>query len=163
CTVGPDYQEPQQNIAKGWLQTSKSSSVKEAPIHDADWWNTFHDQTLTDLVHQGYLNNLTVQIAGVRVLQTRALLAQSVGQLYPQQQAITGNYTYQKIGGGELQRLLPSDFTSVSLGLSASWELDFWGKYRRAIQSKDASFLASFAAYDNALVSLTSDVATSYI
>ena len=163
CMVGPDYKEPPQNIAQNWLQTSKNSSVKQTPIHDAAWWNSFHDQTLTDLIHQGYLNNLTLQMAGARVLETRALLAQSVGQLYPQQQGASASYTYQKIGGGELQNLLPSDFQSAQVGLSATWELDFWGKYRRAIQSKDASFLASFAAYDNALITLTSDVATSYI
>ena len=49
------------------------------------------------------------------------------------------------------------------LGVSASWELDFWGKYRRAILSNDAAFLASYAAYDNALVTLTADIATTYI
>lgn len=160
--VGPDYQEPQKNIADHWLQTSHSK-VKTTPIQNADWWRTFHDPTLTSLIYQGYQNNLTLQIAGVRVLQTRAQLAQSVGQLYPQQQALVGNLTYQRIGGGSLQGILPPDFTSVALGATASWELDFWGKYRRAIQSNDATFLASFAAYDNALVSLTADIASSYI
>lgn len=163
CMVGPDYKEPPTNVANHWLQTSKSANVKETPVRDASWWQTFNDPTLTALIYQGYQNNLTVQIAGVRVLQTRAQLAQSVGQLYPQQQALFGNYTTQQIGGGELQKLLPSNFQSVQLGVTATWELDFWGKYRRAIQSKDANFLSSFAAYDNALVSLTADVATSYI
>lgn len=162
CMVGPDYKEPKTNVAEHWLQTPKSS-VKEAPIQDANWWKTFNDPTLTALINQGYQNNLTVQIAGARVLQTRAQLAQAVGQLYPQQQGLAGNYTYQKIGGGSLQSLLPSDFVTASLGFSATWELDFWGKYRRAVQSKDANFLASLAAYDNALVSLTSDIASSYI
>ncbi len=162
CMVGPDYKEPKKNIADHWLQVSHSS-VKEAPIHDASWWETFRDPTLTSLIYQGYQDNLTVQIAGVRVLQTRAQLAQSVGKLYPQQQALVGNYTYYKIGGSELRGLLPPEFVAASLGFSASWELDFWGKYRRAIQSNDASFLASFAAYDNALVTLTSDIASTYI
>ena len=96
CMVGPDYKEPRKNIANHWLQTSHSS-VKETPIQDASWWETFCDPTLTALIYQGYQDNLTVQIAGVRVLQTRAQLAQSVGQLYPQQQALVGNYTYYKI------------------------------------------------------------------
>lgn len=163
CMVGPDYKEPPKNIAPNWLRDSKSSSVKQTPIHDEAWWQTFHDPNLTALIHQGYQNNLTLQIAGAHILQTRAQLAQSVGKLFPQQQALGGNYTYQKVGGGELQSLLPSDFQSASVGFSASWELDFWGKYRRAVQANDASFLASFAAYDNALVSLTADTASSYI
>jgi len=163
CMVGPDYQEPNKKITQHWLQASNSSTVKQAPIRDATWWETFDDPTLTALICLGYVNNLNLQIAGVRVLKARAQLAQSVGQLYPQQQALVGNYTYQKIGGGSLQNLLPSDFETLSLGLSATWELDFWGKYRRAIQANDANFLASFAAYDNALVTITADIATSYI
>ena len=49
------------------------------------------------------------------------------------------------------------------IGLSASWEIDFWGKFRRAVESADASLMAAVADYDNALVSLTGDVANSYI
>ncbi|WP_133127883.1 efflux transporter outer membrane subunit [Legionella nagasakiensis] len=161
--VGPNYKEPKVKVADRWLQTHKRSPVTEAPPKNANWWNVFHDSTLTSLINQGYHNNISLQIAGVRVLQTRAQLAQSVGELYPQQQAMTGNYTYQRIGGGSLETLLPSSFETASLGFSASWELDFWGKYRRAIRSNDAAFLASVAAYDNALVTLTADIASTYM
>lgn len=160
--VGPDYKEPKKKIARHWLQTSHSN-VKEASIRDANWWKTFGDPTLIALIYQGYQNNLTIEIAGAKVLQTRAQLAQSVGKFYPQQQAMLGNYTYYKIGGSEFKHILPPEFEAASLGFTSSWELDFWGKYRRAIQSNDATFLDSLAAYDNALVSLTSDIATDYI
>lgn len=159
--VGPDYKEPHANVAKHWL--NKSAAVKETPIHDTAWWEVFHDSNLTSLIHAGYHNNLSVQAAGVRVLQARAQLAQVVGELYPQQQALIGSYNYNRIGGGSLQGLLPQSFDTALLGFSANWEIDFWGKYRRAIQSNDATFLASLAAYDNALVSLTADIATAYI
>ena len=49
------------------------------------------------------------------------------------------------------------------MGATASWEIDFWGKFRRAVESEDANFLGSIAAYDNALVSLTADVARTYV
>lgn len=159
--VGPDYKEPQKNIADHWIK--HHSSIKETTPHDASWWKTFHDPTLTTLINQGYHNNLTLQSAGVRVLQERAILAQSVGELYPQQQALVGNYNYQRIGGSSLQGFLPPSFETASLGFSISWELDFWGKYRRAIQANDASFFASLAAFDNALVTLTADIANTYI
>ena len=159
--VGPDYKEPQQNVAKHWL--NKNATVKETPIHDAAWWEVFHDRNLTSLIHTGYRQNLSLQATGVHVLQARAQLAQSVGQLYPQQQALTGSYNYNRIGGGSLQGLLPPTFDTALLGFNANWEIDFWGKYRRAIQSNDATFLASLSAYDNALVSLTADIATAYI
>ncbi|MDX1837202.1 transporter [Legionella taurinensis] len=161
CMVGPDYKEPAKNVAPYWLQ--KNPAVKVAPINNADWWKVFHDPTLTHLIHCGYHNNLSLQIAGVRVLQARAKLAQSVGELYPQQQVLNGSYTHVRTGGGELQGILPDKFDTASVGLSASWEIDFWGKYRRAIRANDAAFLASLAAYDNALVSLTADIANAYI
>ncbi|STX49893.1 outer membrane efflux protein [Legionella hackeliae] len=161
CMVGPDYKEPPKPIADQWLQ--KSPAVKPIPLRDANWWKAFNDPTLTCLIELGYHNNLTVQSAGVRVLQARAQLAQSVGELYPQQQAMAGNYTYNRIGGSSLQTLLPSSFETATVGGTASWELDFWGKYRRAIRSDDATFLASVAAYDNALVILSSEIASAYV
>ncbi len=161
CMVGPNYKEPIKPVAAHWPK--KNASVKETPFKDTKWWQVFHDPVLTSLIYQGYHNNLTLQTAGVRVLQTRALLAQSVGELYPQQQAVVSNFTYYQIGGSELQSVLPSSLETLSLGFSANWEIDFWGKYRRAIQANDAVFLSSIAAYDNALVTLTADVATTYI
>ena len=59
--------------------------------------------------------------------------------------------------------MLPSTFDAATLGLGVNWEIDFWGKYRRAIKANDASFLASLAAYDQALVTLTADIASAYI
>jgi NodT family efflux transporter outer membrane factor (OMF) lipoprotein len=159
--VGPDYKEPVKDIAAHWKKPDKA--VKESHIQNANWWHVFRDPTLNALIQQGYTHNLSIQATGVHVLQARAQLAQSVGELYPQQQTITGNLTYNRIGGQELQFLLPSTFTTTTLGVNASWELDFWGKYRRAIMANDASFLASYAAYDNALVSLSADIATNYI
>ncbi|KTD20212.1 outer membrane efflux protein [Legionella lansingensis] len=158
--VGPNYKEPQKTVMAQWLQNSPA--VKAAPLQDANWWQVFNDPTLTSLICQGYLNNLSLQSAGVHVLQARAQLAQAVGTLYPQEQAMIGNYTYYRIGGGYLQDILPQTFETALLGFTASWELDFWGKYRRAIQSDNAAFLASFAAYNNALVTLTADIASTY-
>ncbi len=159
--VGPDYKEPQKSVAKNWLK--KSQAVNNKPVKDASWWTVFHDPNLTALINSGYQNNLSLQSAAVRVLQARAQLAQSVGELYPQQQAITGNYNYNRIGGSSLQMVLPPVFETALMGFSANWEIDFWGKYRRAIQSNEATFLASFAAYDNALITLTADIASAYI
>ena len=159
--VGPNYKEPKKQVAAHWA--NKNATVKETPFKDTKWWQEFHDPTLTALINQSYQNNISLQIAGVRVLQTRAQLAQSVGQLYPQQQTMIGNYNYNQIGGTSFQQILPPKFDTALLGFSANWEIDFWGKYRRAIQANDAAFLASLAAYDNALVTLTSDTASTYV
>lgn len=159
--VGPDYKEPAKRVANHWVEPG--TTVHEKPIQNAYWWKTFQDPTLSCLINLGYRNNYTVQMAASRVLKARATLAQSVGKLYPQKQDFIGNLTYQRIGGQEFEFVLPSTFTSALLGVSANWEIDFWGKYRRKVLSDDAAFLSSFAAYDNALVSLTADIATTYI
>ncbi|MDF1758438.1 MAG: efflux transporter outer membrane subunit [Legionellaceae bacterium] len=159
--VGPDYKEPKKRIAENWIQPDKS--VNSGAIKNANWWEVFKDPTLVCLIKLGYTNNLSLQAAATRVLKSRAALAESVGGLYPQNQNFTGNLIYQRVGGQSLQFVLPSEFMTNMLGVSAGWELDFWGKYRRKVLSSDASFLSSYAAYDAALVSLTADIATVYI
>lgn len=161
CMVGPEYKEPCKPITEEWK--INDDSVSEQPFEKAKWWEVFHDDVLTQLIQEGYAGNLSLQSTGVKVLQARAQLAQSVGELYPQQQDIIGNLTYYRMGGSQFQHLLPNYFATDTLGITANWEIDFWGKYRRAIQSNNATFLASIAAYDNALVTLTSDIASVYI
>lgn len=169
--VGPDYQRPSTDVASTWdtsdgqTKSNKSiSSVTEQPARNEAWWNVFHDPVLTSLIQEGYHHNLSLQSTGVSVLQARAQLAQSVGELYPQQQGMSGNYTHQEIGeGNTLTSLIPSSFDTDAVTFSSTWEADFWGKYRRAIRSNDATFLASLAAYDQALVTLTADIASCYM
>lgn len=163
--VGPRYKEPINQVMNQWLDiTPKTKNkINAASFKNRIWWRSFQDPTLNQLINEAYHNNLSLQTAGVHVLQTRAELAQSTGELFPQQQALFGNYTYNRIGGSSLDGLLPPDFLTAILGFTANWELDFWGKYRHAILSNDATFLASFAAYDNALITLTADVADAYI
>lgn len=161
CMVGPNYKEPPQAIAEHWKKTDKS--IQESKIQNAAWWQAFRDPSLNHLIQLAYLNNLTLRTTAAHVLQARAQLAQAVGELYPQQQTLNGNATYNRIGGESLQFVLPSEFWTASFGANASWEIDFWGKYRRAIMADDATFLASYAAYDNSLVTLCADVATTYI
>lgn len=161
CMVGPDYKEPKTDVPKHWAK--KDSSVKETAFKQDAWWNVFNDPNLKALIYQGYHNNLTLHVAGVRILQARAQLAKSVGGLYPQMQTMNGNYLGYRVGGSYLQDVLPSNFSAALLGFSANWETDFWGKYRRSIRSRDANFLSSVAAYDSALVTLTSDIAQTYV
>ncbi len=161
-TVGPDYHKPETKISDQW--NTDNLGVKTTPTQDATWWKSFNDPILNHLIEVGYRNNLTLQSVGANVLQARAQLAQSVGELYPQQQAITGNYTRQRINNSnQYAGIVPTNFETDTVSISASWEPDFWGKYRRAIKADDATFLASIAAYDDALVSLTADIGSSYV
>jgi NodT family efflux transporter outer membrane factor (OMF) lipoprotein len=119
---------------------------------------------LNELIETAYSQNLSLQVAGLRILEARAQLGIAVGNLYPQQQQATAGATFIKssknganTGGGDLS------FWDYDTGLSAGWEIDFWGRFARGIESSDASLLASVANYDDVLVSLTAQVANTYL
>jgi NodT family efflux transporter outer membrane factor (OMF) lipoprotein len=178
--VGPNYVPPDAPVAANWL-ASDDPRIKTTAPRDAEWWRTFNDPKLSELVRIAQQQNPTVQTAGVRVLQARAQLGATIGDLYPQKQQVYGEVTHERLSDSEssrglsrdlaqrsgVRRNLPSfddnSFWVVQFGLGASWELDFWGKFRRAIESADASLLASIASYNDALVSLTAQVASTYV
>lgn len=160
CKVGPDFRRPASVSEDQWIGQSSPST---APADTADWWKVFNDPTLNALVNEAWQHNLSLQQAGARVLQAQAQLNIAIGELFPQQQAIGGSLTYQRQSRDNLNIPgLNPNVRSSQIGLSASWELDFWGKYRRGVESDRAAMLASVAAYDNALVSLTASVANAY-
>ena len=104
-------------------------------------------------------------MAGLRVLEARARLGISVGMLFPQDQRLTGSYEYNRVSGGAFQAgaLTEQTYKQAQAGIAASWEIDFWGRYRRDIESAGNLWKASLADYDSALVSLTADAASFYI
>lgn len=160
CKVGPDFLRPATVTEDQWIGLASPST---SPADTADWWKVFNDATLNTLIDEAWRNNLSLQQAGAHVLQAQAQLNVAIGELFPQQQAVGGSLTYQRQSRDNLSIPgLNPNVRSSQIGLSASWELDFWGKYRRGIESDRAAMLASVAAYDNALVSLTASVANAY-
>jgi NodT family efflux transporter outer membrane factor (OMF) lipoprotein len=102
----------------------------------------------------------------VRVLQARAQLNQSIGNLFPQQQGLSGAVNYTRLST-PARSFVPAGLTPNYIMdqalFSSTWEIDFWGKYRRTIESDRATFFGTVASYDDALVTLIADVATSYV
>lgn len=171
CTmVGPDYKQPPVKLNQNWLET-KDPRLQSGYQDYRTWWKAFNDPTLDRLIETAYRENLNLRVAGVRVLAARAQLGIATGQIYPQTQQATGSYQKERISAGTPfvgAANVPSSFGGLSLaesqvGLTASWEIDFWGKFRRAIESADAGLMASIANYDSTLVSLTANVANFYI
>ena len=174
--VGPDYVRPSVKVSETWLEVG-DQRVKTGAAEYRNWWQAFNDPVLDRLIDRAYRENLTLKIAGVRVLEARAQLGIAVGELYPQTQQAFGSLQYNRTsesapqagvlplgrGAVEPSRNPLQQYWQSEIGLSAIWELDFWGKFRRGIESADASWLATVADYDNALVSLTGDVANVYI
>jgi len=160
CTVGPDFCKPKANITKNWY--AQDPNVTNGQINQ-QWWKTFNDPVLDQLVEQAYRQNLPLQIAGLRILEARARLAIAIGEQYPQQQEVFGNVSRVRLSRNAVNVTgIPHDFWNYELGFDAVWELDFWGKYRRSIESQQAILIASVADYDNALVSLVAEVGRTY-
>jgi NodT family efflux transporter outer membrane factor (OMF) lipoprotein len=178
--VGPDFAPPEAPVAQTWLASDDPRIVTSAP-EDPAWWRRFDDPQLTKLIEIAQEQNPTVQSAGVRVLQARAQLGAAIGDVFPQKQQIYGELTHERLSdhessrglsrtigqGGGVRRNLPSlggeEFWVTQFGFGASWELDLWGKFRRAVEAADANLMASVASYDDALVSLTGQVASTYV
>jgi NodT family efflux transporter outer membrane factor (OMF) lipoprotein len=161
CMLGPDYHRPPTRIAPKWQEAS-NPAVKSNMSEYRDWWNVFNDPVLSRLIEIAYEQNLTLRSAGVRVLEARAQLGIAIGELYPQQQQFTSSVTYQRIPTSNTP-VIANTFWSDAFALQSSWEIDVWGKLRRGVESADDAFLASVANYDDVLVSLTGDVAATYV
>jgi len=167
CTmVGPDFLRPASKLSGQWLEAD-DHRVETALATYREWWKAFNDPVLENLIQSAYKQNLPLRIAGVRVFEARAQLGIAIGEFFPQAQQAFGSTNFNRISGTSPQLVstqgIGLSYMQTQVGLGASWELDFWGKYRRAIESADANLLSSIAAYDNALVALTGDVASTYV
>jgi len=166
CLVGPDFTAPVAPVADKWLEANHPS-VKSDRQEYEQWWTVFNDPALNRLIRIAYDQNLSLVSAGTRVLEARAQLGVAIGEFYPQLQQGKGSILYHRPSHADptanpLAGVLPN-FWRDALGLTVNWELDFWGKFRRGIESADAAYLASIASYDYVLASLLGDVATAYI
>ena len=184
CTlVGPDFLKPSAPVADAYVAVDSGPAVKsrssggrpaqvvsaqESPAQAEElthWWTVFRDPTLDRLIGMAYAQNLSLQSAGARVLEARAALGIATGNLYPQQQRVGGSLDYNHLSKADAFAFSspPSNFWRASIGAQLAWELDFWGKFRRNIESADAAYIASVANYDDVLVTLLANVATTYI
>jgi NodT family efflux transporter outer membrane factor (OMF) lipoprotein len=163
CAVGPDFVRPDAPAEEEWID-SDVPQIKTEEADLTDWWKVFNDPVLDSLIETAYGQNLPLQIAGLRIMEARAQLGVAVGNQYPQFQQLSGSATAVEISDNAPNALAADKFYyDYQLGFDAAWELDFWGRFRRGVESARASYLASIAGYDNALVTLTAEVARAYI
>lgn len=160
--VGPDFTPPRADVKESW-QEIESDALKPTAHELVAWWQVFNDPILDELVAASYAENKNLEVAGLRVLEARAQLGIAVGNQYPQLQRARGNAVYVDASEGAANTTA-GDLTywQYDVGADVSWELDFWGRFRRGIESADANLLASIASYDDALVLLIAQVADTY-
>jgi len=161
CTVGPDFVKPETKVNEDWNEKG-DARVRQTAV-DQQWWKAFHDPALDQLIQRAYQQNLSLQITGLRIMEARARLAISIGRQYPQQQEAFGNATQVGLSkNAPNSSFVDRNFWDYQVGFDAAWELDFWGRFRRDVEASRANLIASMADYDNALVSLTAEVARTY-
>ncbi len=163
--VGPNYCPPAAPVAQKWID-SEAANVRGEDKDYSYWWTVFNDPILDRLVDTAYHQNLSLQTAMSRIAEAQATLGVSVGNLFPQQQQMTGAYTRNQYSKNSFPfGLFPikKSFDDFNVGFNASWELDFWGRIRRNIEAAEANLQGQVESYDNVLVILQGDVATNYI
>lgn len=168
CKVGPNYMKPAVPLKAEWTQAGHPKFCGE-PNDLCVWWNHFNDPQLNYLVHAAFDQNLTLRQAGMRIEEARAQRGIARGNFFPQTQQIFGTYSKSRTSPNNANIFLfPGSGVTLSpqnwsLGYTAAWELDFWGRFRRAIEAADANLDATVENYDDVLVVLIGDVANNYI
>jgi multidrug efflux system outer membrane protein len=170
CSVGPDYVQP--SVPQAAAFKEKGPWKKAQPRDDiskGDWYAVFHDPKLNELEAEAEVSNQTLRVAVAKVSEARAVARESESEFFP-----TIDFT----ADGSRQRTSPNDgqqnsvsgghgkaatFTSATVvPFDLSYELDIWGKVRRAFESSGDLAQASLADYENVLLTLKADVAADY-
>ena len=163
CRVGPDHFSPPAPVGGVWYQPEGDG----LRWHSADlshWWLDFGDPQLVQLIDVAAQQNLTAQEAFERIGEARSFRGVVRGDLFPQF-GLKALYDRRQVSGNGnpfvVRQTSPFDF--LSAGFDAAWEMDVWGKYRRAVEAADADLDATVEDYHATLVSLFAEVAASYV
>lgn len=163
CSVGPDFQKPETPLPSVFVNTAPSSFSLNEP--ELKWWNSFQDQTLNDLIEIGRKENFSIKIAGARIKEARALKSESFLNFLP---TIHNEESYTRslwsVGRNPAINVPRNvrDAELYSVGFDASWELDVFGRVRRAYESNDAQLDVAQANLEDALISVDSEIAKTY-
>ncbi|MEA3131664.1 MAG: hypothetical protein QOF46_3459 [Paraburkholderia sp.] len=161
--LGPDFQTQREPWTEHWRSQAIEQATETRSQPDTrQWWQIFADPILERLIAEADANNAGVKIAGLRVMEARAQLGIAQSGRYPQVQQVGADvlYTDRKQAGGRNRQ---SDrFWQYSAGFDIGWELDFWGRFSRAIESADAAYFAAQANHEDVLVLLHAQMAESY-
>jgi len=157
CMVGPNYHRPAAQTPTAFRDLSEKSQVsaQAASYADVPWWQVFQDPQLQELIRTALKQNYDLQIATERINQARAQVAVTRSSLFPQLQA-NSNFA----GGREGH--FQTKYNFLILTADAAFQLDFFGKLRRATEAARAELLATQDARQTVILTLVSDVASDY-
>ena len=157
CAVGPNYHRPDVPTPGTYRQLSDNpqAQAQEASFADLPWWQVFHDPVLQDLIRTALKQNYDLQTATERIAAARAEVAVTRSSLFPQL-SVNGNFS-----GGKANTF-QNTFNFLTLTADAAFQLDFFGKLRRATEASRAQLLATEDARQTVVLTLVSDVASDY-
>ena len=180
CTVGPDYHPPAPPMPDAWSAGSRGTGVRTAasPSVDGAWWRSFNDPVLDDLVTRATAANTDVRIAAARLRESRAQRGVVVAALFPQAD-LSGSFSNSRfsengflsgldgLGGGSNGGLpgavAPGQQINLwQVGVDATWEIDLFGRNRRAVEAAGADIEAAEFGVADALVAVIAEVADGY-
>ncbi len=157
CTVGPNYHRPavQSPAAFRDLADNPQAQAQTASYADLKWWQVFQDPQLQDLIRTALKQNYDLQLATERINAARAQLAIARSSQFPQVQG-NGNFS----GGKESN--FQTRYNFLTLAADAAFQLDLFGKLRRATEASRAELLATEDARQTVILTLVSDIASDY-
>jgi multidrug efflux system outer membrane protein len=166
CAVGPDYQEPEVALPDAW-QSAAAADVDSSGAAIEDWWTALGDTMLESFIAEARQANLDLSLAVARIDEARAYHQIAGGDYWPQVQA-SGQMARVELApngpqGAAVAAGASNPSTNWEFGIGAGWEIDLFGKYRRAREATGAAVQASIEDYRDVMVSLFSEVAATYV
>ena len=157
CTLGPKYKRPAVQVPDTF-RASLSPAASES-LGDEKWWSVFQDAQLQTLIREALAQNYDVRIAATRVLEAQAALGITRADQFP---TITGGVSATNERFPRTRVTPEFESSPIQVNLALIWELDFWGKYRRATEAARAELLATEWGQKAVISSLVSSVAAAY-
>lgn len=159
-TLGPDFVLSEER----WTEEWRSAALAELPTAEPTtyWWEQFNDPALTAIVVAAEANNNNIKIAGLRVLEARAQLAGAEALRLPQLVVGTAGAGYAAAPRGSLG-VADADFLFGNVGAQVGWELDLWGKFRRASEGAEALWFESKETRLDVLLIVRAEAARLYL
>jgi multidrug efflux system outer membrane protein len=161
CAVGPNYKKPAVSVPATYrgLTPEEAAKTESSSIGDQKWWDIFQDEQLRSLIRTCLQQNYDLRIAASRILEAQAQLGITRADQFPNVAAEAGISDSRSARS----KFFPAfEGSTGHVNLSAAWELDFWGKYRRATEAARANLLASESARQEVVVTLVAEVSRAY-
>ena len=161
CTMGPNYKRPTVAVPPTYrgMALDGAADPETATLGDQRWWDIFQDEQLRKLIRSALQQNYDLRIAASRILEAKSQLGITRADQFPTVSAEAGIANVRTAQS----KFLPAFETSAGqANLSAAWELDFWGKFRRATEAARANLLASEWARQEVVSTLVANVAAAY-